>query len=87
MATLSTFLSGAIFMGCVSVALHFLRLWRRTGDRLFAFFIAAFAVLALERVVLVTVSPQNELAPFVYIVRLIAFAIIIAGVIEKNRIR
>jgi hypothetical protein len=85
--TLSTFLSGAIFMGCIVAALHFLRLWQRTGDRLFAFFVSAFAVLAAERVVLVAVSPENEFAPFVYLVRLFAFGLIIAGVVEKNRSR
>jgi hypothetical protein len=84
---LPSFLSGAIFLACIAVALHFLRLWRRTGDRLFAFFLAAFAALACERVVLALVPAQNEFAPFVYLVRLAAFAIIIAGVIDKNRAR
>ena len=82
---LNSFLSGAIFMACLTVALHFLRLWRRTHERLFAFFLTAFIVLAAERVVLITVSPQTELAPFVYVVRLIAFSVIIAGVVDKNR--
>jgi hypothetical protein len=83
--TLNSFLAGVIFMGCLAIAFHFLRLWRRTHDRLFAFFLTAFLVLAFERVVLVIVSAQNEFAPFVYIVRLVAFAIIIIGVVDKNR--
>ena len=82
---LPSFLSGAIFMACIAVALHFLRLWRRTRDRLFVFFLAAFLGLAFERVVLALVPAQNEFAPFVYLVRLVAFAIIIVGVIDKNR--
>ena len=49
---LSSFLSGAIFIACLAVALHFLRLWRRTGDRLFAYFLAAFVAFGAERVVL-----------------------------------
>ena len=84
---LSSFLSGAIFMGCFAIALHFLRLWRRTGDRLFGYFLGAFLMLAAERVVLAVVSAQNEFAPYVYLVRLIAFGLIIAGVIDKNRAR
>lgn len=84
---LSTVLSGVIFMTSIAVALHFLRLWRRTGDRLFSCFLAAFVALAFERVVLVLVLAQNEFAPFVYLVRLAAFAIVIAGVIDKNRAR
>ena len=82
---LNSFLSGAIFMACLAVALHFLRLWRRTGDRLFAFFLAAFVALALERVALASLSAQNEFTPFVYAVRLVAFVLIIAAVIDKNR--
>lgn len=74
-------------MACVAVALHFLRLWHRTGDRLFAYFLAAFVALALERVVLAAMPVQNEYAPFVYLVRLGAFALIIAGIVEKNRTR
>lgn len=84
---LISFLSGAIFMACLAVALHFARLWRRTGDRLFAFFLTAFVVFAAERVVLALVPAHNEFAPFVYLVRLIAFGLIIAGVIDKNRTR
>ncbi len=84
---LNSFLSGAIFMGCCVVALQFRRLWLTSGDRLFAYFCAAFLVFAAERIVLETVSPKNEFAPFVYLVRLLAFAFIIAGVIEKNRAR
>ena len=82
---LDSFLFGAVFMACVAVALHFLRLWRRTRDRLFAFFFAAFIALAAERIILAALSAQNEFAPFVYLVRLLAFILIIAGVIEKNR--
>jgi ABC-type Co2+ transport system permease subunit len=82
---LGSFLSGAIFMGCVAITLHFLRLWRRTGDRLFAYFLCAFAALALERVALAVVRPQDEFEPFVYLVRMAAFGLIIAAVIDKNR--
>lgn len=72
-------------MACVAVAFHFQRLWRRTGDRLFAYFLAAFVGLAVERVVLAAVPAQNEYAPFVYLVRLGAFGLIIAGIVGKNR--
>jgi hypothetical protein len=87
MPILSSFLSGAVFMACIAIALQFRRLWRQTSDRLFAYFFAAFLALAAERVVLAIVSSQNELAPFVYLVRLTAFILIIAGVIDKNRSR
>jgi hypothetical protein len=82
---LTSFLSGAIFMGCIAIALHFLRLWRRTRDRLFAYFLCAFAALALERIALTVVNAQDEFAPFVYLVRMVAFGLIIAAVVDKNR--
>ena len=82
---LNSFLSGAIFMACLAVAAHFLHLWKRSGDRFFAFFLTAFIVLAIERVVLVAVTPHYEFAPFVYLVRLLAFGFIVVGVIDKNR--
>ena len=44
------FLHGAIAMGFAVAGLYFLRFWRDTGDRLFAFFAAAFWVFAAERV-------------------------------------
>jgi type IV secretory pathway component VirB8 len=84
---LNSFLSGAIFMACLAIAMHFFLLWRRSGDRLFTYFLAAFITLAAERVILVAVSPINEFAPFVYLVRLLAFGFIIVGVIDKNRTR
>lgn len=87
MLTLNTFLSGAICMACFVIALHFLQLWRRTGDRLFAFFLLAFLSLAIERVVQLGISGQNEYGPYVYLVRLVGFGLIVAGVIDKNRAR
>ena len=43
--------------------------------------------LALERIVLAAVPAQNEYAPLVYLVRLGAFGLIIAGIVDKNRKR
>lgn len=87
MENLISFLSGAIFLACLAVALQFLRLWRRTGERLFAYFVAAFVALAVERLALLLIEPGNEYGPYVYVARLIAFGLIIGGVIDKNRQR
>jgi hypothetical protein len=87
MTTLNVFLSGAICMACLVIALHFLQLWRRTRDRLFVFFLAAFVALAAERVVQLGVSAENEYGPYIYVARLVAFGLIAAGVIDKNRAR
>ena len=79
------FLHGAICMACFTIALFFFRFWRRTADRLFFIFGAAFLLLMFERVVLVTIGASHEFAPFVYLVRLLAFVLIIIGIIDKNR--
>jgi len=82
---LKAFLSGAISMACLTIALFFLRFWRQTGDRLFVVFAAAFGLLMVERLMLATVSTSHELAPYIYIVRLVAFALIMGAVVDKNR--
>ena len=82
---MTLFLHGAICMACFTIALFFFRFWRRTADRLFAIFGIAFLLLMTERVILVTIDRSHEFAPYVYLVRLLAFALIIAGIIDKNR--
>ena len=72
-------------MACLTIALFFLRFWRQTGDRLFVVFAGAFGLLMVERLMLATVSASHELAPYIYIVRLVAFALIIGAVVDKNR--
>jgi len=84
---LKAFLSGAISMACLTIALFFLRFWRQTGDRLFVAFAAAFGLLMVERLMLATVNASHELAPYIYMVRLVAFALIMGAVVDKNRRR
>ena len=79
------FLNGAIFMVSFTIALFFFRFWRRTTDRLFLAFGVAFLLLMAERIVLVAIDSSHEFAPYVYLVRLLAFMLIIAAIIDKNR--
>ena len=72
-------------MACLTIALFFLRFWRQTRDRLFVVFAAAFALLMVERLMLATVSASHEMAPYIYLVRLVAFALIMGAVVDKNR--
>ena len=78
-------MSGAIIMGDLVAALFFLRYWRDTRDRLFVFFAAAFCLLATQRVWLVFVPPGSYLESVTYLLRAAAFAVIIAGILDKNR--
>jgi hypothetical protein len=77
--------SGMIVMGYLVGALHFLRFWSRTHDRLFIVFAVAFALLALQRVLLTAwaTSPRADL--FLYSLRLAAFVFILLAIIDKNR--
>jgi len=81
----ASFMNGAIAMGFAIAGLHFLRFQRETRDRLFVFFAVAFWVLAAERVGLLFVGPDEAARSSVYIARLVAFALISVGVVDKNR--
>lgn len=80
---LSFFLSGAICMGHFAVALLFVTFWRRTRDRLFAWFAAAFGVFVVERLLLFWFA-AGDVHPIIYTVRLLAFLLIIGAVIDRN---
>jgi hypothetical protein len=65
--------------------LFFLRFWRESRDPLFAFFGSAFWLLALSWALLALFSPTEEARPYIYGLRLIAFTLMIVGMIAKNR--
>lgn len=75
---------GAILLGCWVIGLFFIRYWRQTEDRLFLYFGIAFWLLAIERVLLLFVTPSHEFHPYVYLVRLTAFLLIAYAIYVKN---
>ncbi|HEV8431837.1 MAG TPA: DUF5985 family protein [Thermoanaerobaculia bacterium] len=77
------FLSGVLTMGYAIAALYFLRFWRESRDPLFGWFAAAFALLACQRLLLVTLRESDVL----YVVRLAAFILILVAIAQKNRKR
>lgn len=82
---LNQFLYGAACMASLAISLFFFLFWKRSRDRLFALFGSAFLILSVERVVLATMHAQDEFVPYVYVIRLLAFVMIIAAIIDKNR--
>ncbi|HEV2568254.1 DUF5985 family protein [Sphingomonas sp.] len=81
---LYAFLAGAITMGFLVAGLFFARFWRRTGDGLFLAFAAAFALLGLTQALLVLTNiPVEERSPL-YLIRLVAFLLIIVAIVRKN---
>jgi hypothetical protein len=77
--------SGALAMGYVVAAMFFIRYWRDARDRLFAFFSVAFLLLALQRIMLPFIAADR--VELVYTVRVVAFLMIIIGIVDKNRSR
>jgi uncharacterized membrane protein HdeD (DUF308 family) len=81
---IEAFLLGVVSTTSVAAALFFLKFWRRTRDLLFLCFAIAFFIEALNRASLLLTERPNEASPWVYIVRLVAFLIILAGIVSKN---
>ena len=82
---LNLFLWGASAVASWTAGLFFLRFWRETRDRFFALFAAAFWCLTLNWIGLALTEPPDEARTLWYLVRLIAFVLIIAAIIDKNR--
>jgi hypothetical protein len=84
MSPLSLFLSGAISLASLVVALVFLRFWRSTRDTFFLFFALSFAMESASRAasVFLLVADDN---PMFYATRVIAYGLIIVAIWQKNR--
>ena len=83
--TIAPFLNGVTAAGCAIAGLVFLRLWRESNDRLFLAFSLAFWILAVDYAVLGVVAFAAESRVYVFLVRLPAFGLILAGIVDKNR--
>jgi hypothetical protein len=81
---LAAFMSGAVTTGYVVAALFFLKFWRRTHERLFAAFAAAFLLMAANQAAPVLFGVPDEALAGVYLLRLAAFLLIILAVLGKN---
>lgn len=85
-AAITHFLLGGVVMGCLAAGLFFLRFRRKTRDRLFMIFALAFWILGLNWMLLAFTSPEDEARrALFYILRLVAFILIIYAIIDKNR--
>ena len=80
---LEPFLSGAIALASLVVAMLFWQCRTRTRERLFGFFAAAFLLMGIERVCteFVSANPNSLL----YLIRLFAFLLILYAILDKNR--
>ena len=76
---------GALFAAYSVAGLFFLRFWVTTRDRLFALFALAFGILAAQRAALAMTHSFVEDQSLFYLLRLLAFVIIIVAILDKNR--
>jgi hypothetical protein len=81
------FLSGVNAMAAGVAGLFFVRFWRQTEDPLFARFALAFWLLGLNWVALAATSPEQEFRPLLFVMRLVAFVLIIGAIVDKNRVK
>lgn len=82
---LVSLISGMIAAGFLVAALFFLRYYRSTRDALFIYFTVGFVLMALEKLAVLIVPDWFPEPPWLFIVRLLAFIAIGAGIWEKNR--
>ena len=79
------FLSGAAALGFFACALFFLRFWRRTSEQLFLAFSLAFALLGVGQTVIALAQVPTEEKGALYLIRLVAFLLILVAIYGKNR--
>ena len=78
------FLSGAAAFGFLACSLFFLRFWQRTRDQLFLAFSLAFALLGIGQTVIALLQVPTEEKGALYVIRLVAFLIILVAIYRKN---
>jgi uncharacterized membrane protein HdeD (DUF308 family) len=78
------FLIGVIVTASVASGVFFLKFWKETHDSLFLAFGLAFLIEGLNRTAVLTLPHPNEGSPWIYVVRLFAFLLILAAIIDKN---
>lgn len=79
------FLSGAAALGFFACALFFFRFWRRTREQLFLAFALSFVLLGVGQTVIALAQIPTEEKGALYLIRLLAFLLILVAIYRKNR--
>jgi hypothetical protein len=79
------FLLGVIVTASLTAAGFFWRFYRQTRDNLFLAFAAAFAIEGINRMAFLLVDKPSEGSPIIYMVRLVAFLLLLGAIVAKNR--
>jgi hypothetical protein len=84
---MNALLSGAIAMASIITGIFFLRYWKSSRDRFFLYFAASFLIEGVNRFVLYLAVGLQEEAPIYYLIRLVAYGLIVLAIVAKNRER
>jgi uncharacterized membrane protein HdeD (DUF308 family) len=79
------FLLGVIVTASMVAAAFFWRFWRQTADALFLTFSIVFLIEGVNRMAFLLVDKPNEGSPYIYMVRLVAFLLLLGAIVAKNR--
>lgn len=77
-------LAGAIAMASIVIGLFFLRFWRSAGDRFFLYFALSFFIEGAHRIYSSVGNELREDTPHHYLIRLLAYGLILWAILEKN---
>lgn len=80
---LNEFMLGACVIACAAIGLFFLRFYRKTRDGLLAIFAVSFWILGFNWLALAFIQ-TDEVRTWLYAVRLVAFVLLLAGIVQKN---
>jgi hypothetical protein len=84
MGALPAFIGGAMTTGFAVAALFFLRFWTRTKDPLFGAFSLACLLMAANQAISAFDGPRQSENSAAYLLRLVAFVLIVLAVLTKN---
>jgi hypothetical protein len=79
------FMAGAITVGSLVAGLFFFRFWHQTRDRFFLYFAASFWIEAVGRGALEQFPGISEHEWYYYVVRVVAYGLILVAIWQKNR--
>lgn len=77
--------TGAIAVASLVAGLFFFRFWRQSRDKFFLYFALSFWIEAANRLALGLLVGAEEDGALFYSVRLVAYALILLAIWQKNR--
>lgn len=78
------FLIGVIAATSLTAAMFFFKFWKQTHDSFFLAFGTSFLIEGLNRIAVLMLPRPNEGNALIYLVRLLAFLLILAAIVRKN---